>query len=190
METRCMNEACCGPEHTSCYVGCPVPLPDDADDGEASPTTAATTAAATTAAATMTTAAPTAGADTVSNATRALVDSPDYEAFKEYYGEFLAYSTVMQDTTVDTGLEKQTRRLNADDGAGRMCPAAPVGCYEDFFAGGNEWSQISGCEAFVGENTFCDQNPEDAETASTDVEESGSRYVFASVAFYVWMGCA
>jgi hypothetical protein len=144
----------------------------------------------------MTTAAPTAGADSSVNATRAL---EDYQAFKEYLnefeargGEFLAYSTVMQDEAVATALEKQTRRLSdatlVDDGAGRMCPSAPEGCYEDFFADGNDWSQISGCETFIGENTYCDQNPEDA--ASTDVEESGSRLVFASVAFYVWMACA
>merc|ERR1719258_626787 len=36
MEAKCRDEDCCGPDHTQCYVGCPVPLPDDADtDGDA-----------------------------------------------------------------------------------------------------------------------------------------------------------
>lgn len=139
-----------------------------------------------TAAPAMTTAAPTASV----NATRMLEDG------QEYYGEFLAYSSLMKDKAVAEALEEQKRRLavqalrglQADDGKGQMCPDAPTGCYEDFFAGGNSWSSIDGCEKFIGDNTFCDQNAEDA--ASTDVEESGSGLLFGSVALYVWMVCA
>merc|ERR1719171_1184344 len=126
----------------------------------------------------MTTASPTA------NATRMLEDGEEEEAFEDY----VTVQAVMLKKKNDAAeFDEKMRGLQTDDGAGQMCPEAPVGCYEDFLAGGNTWSTIDGCDKFVGENLMCDQNPEDS--ASTDVEESGSG-LFISAAFFVWMGCA
>jgi len=130
----------------------------------------------------VTTAAPT--TSVTENSTRMLEESHGYKHKKKYYKKFLSASTLKD------AFEQKMRRISEDDGAGQMCPEAPTGCYEDFFAGGNEWSQIPGCEEFIGANTFCDQSPEDAADVSTDVEESGSGLVFVGAAFYVWMGCA
>lgn len=201
MVQTCIDEACCGPDHTSCFLNCPVPLPDDASVGAETGSTeapAAATDAPGTAApgdetaapgdttgtgepAVVTTAAPTAE---VTNSTRALLEDA-----QDYYGDFLKYSTVVKDIAEQKRSGRGRRLQATDEGAGRMCPAAPEGCYEDFMAGGNSWSSDPDCEKMIGENMMCDQ-AEDTATASTEVEESGSRLAFVSAAFFVWFGCA
>jgi hypothetical protein len=187
MRQRCIDEQCCGPEHTSCYVNCPTALPDDASmDGpdDAAPVTEATDGPA----AVGTTAGPTAGPDAVANATRALEDSAndnDEETEAAWKTKALATYQEMDITVQGPGL----RRMSEDDGAGGMCPSAPPGCLESFIDAGKEWETIPGCSEFIGANLYCDQDPEDADD-STDVEESGTGLGFLSAAFFVWIGCA
>jgi len=98
------------------------------------------------------------------------------------------YLTVSYAKKANEAVAFHAKMRGLSDSEGQMCPDAPAGCYEDFLAGGNQWSSIDGCDKFIGENLMCDQNPEDADSSS-DVEESGSG-LFLGAAFFVWMGCA
>lgn len=164
MQERCEQEQCCGPEHTNCFVNCPVPLPDDASVDDY-----------------YTTATPT-GAANASDARQLEGDHTDDDETE----------TIMNDESFRKEYLFKMRRLSelVDDGAGRMCPSAPPGCLEDFLEAGTEWENDPACSKFIGDNMYCDQTAEDAEDDDTEVEESGTRLGFLSAAFFVWMGCA